>query len=232
MGYTETEILSNCQEALLKLNTFYQAKFINYRGKTSDTRKDYSEVIIDFILDNIHEYRNKISVISREKTYDLGHDGSYREGTGRDEEIIAIKMFNQSQKEGYVFGKLGKVIDYQTPLKSKRNDEAGKIDLLAYNGDVLRILELKKPTSNETMLRCVLEGYTYLKTVDQEKLLKDFGLPLDTVIKASPLVFYQGEQWKEWKQRNPKLIRLMEELESEPFFLMEENEKYRMCKEE
>lgn len=231
LGYTELDIISKCQDALLNINTFYQAKFINYRGKTNDTKKDYSEVIVDFILDNINLFRNNISVISREKTYNSRHDGSYREGTGRDEEVIAIKMFNQSQKEGYVFDTIGKVIDYQTPLKNRKDDVAGKIDLLAYNGEVLRILELKKPSSDETMLRCILEGYTYLKTVDQEKLLKSFDLPLDTIIKASPLVFYQGEQWKEWQQRNPKLLRLMEELESEPFFVIEENGKYMVLKE-
>ena len=37
---------------------------------------------------------------------------------------------------------VGEILDYQTPLKNKRSDEAGKIDLLSYDGRILRILEL------------------------------------------------------------------------------------------
>ena len=38
------------------------------------------------------------------------------------------------------------------------------------------------------MLRCVLEGYTYMKTVYGEKLLGEWKFPEDTTIKASPFV--------------------------------------------
>ena len=72
---------------------------------------------------------------------------------------------------------VGRVIDYQTPLKNRRSDKAGKIDLLSYDGISVRILELKEPDSDETMLRCVLEGYTYMKTVDGKRLINDFELP-------------------------------------------------------
>lgn len=226
--YSLSEIHEMCKKALERVETFYQQDFINYRGKTTDTNQLYTEIVADFVLNNINAFLNNIPQITRMKNYNQKHDGVYREGTGRDEEIIAIKMFNQSQKDGYTFDKIGKIIDYQTPLKSKKDDKAGKIDLIAYDGSILRILELKKPSSSETMLRCVLEGYTYLKTVDQQKLLNDFELPLDTVVKASPLVFYGGEQYKEWQNKNPKLIRLMEELESEPYFIVNDGEQYRL----
>ena len=134
-------------------------------------------------------------------------------------------MYNQS-KNGYCYNHIGKIIDYQTPLKTCRHDSAVKVDLLSYDGKVLRFLELKKRDSTETMLRCVLEGYTYLKTADTEKLLSDFQLPPDTIIKASPFVFSGSEQHKEFLENRPQLKKLMALLDSKPFFIKENNNFY------
>ena len=62
------------------------------------------------------------------------------------------------------------------------------------------------------MLRCVLEAYTYLKVVDKDKLLKDFGLPKNTKIKACAFVFYGKEQYKEMQQDRKHLKDLIKEL--------------------
>ena len=69
------------------------------------------------------------------------------------------------------------------------------------------------------MLRCVLEAYTYLKVVDKAKLLKDFGLPENTVIKACPFVFYGKEQHKEMQEDRKHLKELMKNLDVEPIYL-------------
>lgn len=219
MGYTRNSIIAKCTEAFKDKKTFYKQTFINYRGETEDTDEYFSEVIAEFLCNHISEYTNGIDTITRENSYRTdSHDGVIKHhNSGRDEEIIAMKMFDKS----YDF--VGKIIDYQTPLKNKRSDEAGKIDLLAYDGTTLRILELKKPDSDETMLRCVLEGYTYWKTVDKAKLLADFTLPADTVIKACPFVFSGGEQHNEMKEVRPHLKRLMELLDSKPYYISEKN---------
>lgn len=219
MGYTRNCIIAKCKEAFKDKKTFYKQSFINYRGKTEDTDEYFTEIIAEFLCNHITEFIDGIDTITREETYKTkGHDGVIKDpDSGRDEEIIAMKMFDKS----YDF--VGKIIDYQTPLKNKRSDEAGKIDLLAYDGTTLRILELKKPDSDETMLRCVLEGYTYWKTVDKAKLLADFTLPADTVIKACPFVFSGGEQHNEMKEVRPHLKRLMELLDSKPYYISEKN---------
>lgn len=147
-----------------------------------------------------------------------------------------MKLFELSQNQGKVFDIIGKIIDYQTPLKNIRADKAGKIDLLAYNEEekILRILELKRPNSDETMLRCVLEAYTYLKVVDKVKLLKDFGLPEDTEIKACAFVFYDGKQHKEMKEikdNRKNLGKLIGKLGIEVIYLKEENGEYSVVKE-
>lgn len=230
--YSKDEIIKKLEVAKSEMWKFYSQDFVNYRGKTSDKERDYyTEIIAKWLLDNI-ELFNDIKMISRENSYKVdSHDGKIKnEKSEREEEIIAMKLFDSSQNQGKVFDIIGKIIDYQIPLKNVRADKAGKIDLLAYNEKenpkTLRILELKKLDSKETMLRCVLEAYTYLKIVDKAKLLKDFGLPENTKIKACPFVFYGKEQYKEMQEDRKNLKELIEKLEIEVIYLKEENGEY------
>ena len=228
--YSKDEIIKKLEVAKSEMWKFYSQDFVNYRGKTSDKERDYyTEIIAEWLLDNI-ELFNDIKMISRENSYKVdSHDGKNKDkDSNREEEKIAMKLFDLSENQGKVFEIIGKIIDYQTPLKDIQTDKAGKIDLLAYNEEekILRILELKKPDSEETMLRCVLEAYTYLKVVDKAKLLKDFGLPKNTKIKACPFVFYGKEQYKEMQEDRKNLKELIEKLEIEVIYLKEENEEY------
>lgn len=228
--YSKDEIIKKLEVAESEMWKFYSQDFVNYRGKTSDKERDYyTEIIAKWLLDNI-ELFNDIKMISRENSYKVdSHDGKNKDNdSNREEEKIAMKLFDLSQNQGKVFEIIGKIIDYQTPLKDIQTDKAGKIDLLAYNENekTLRILELKKPDSKETMLRCVLEAYTYLKVVDKAKLLKDFGLPEDTEIKACPFVFYGKEQYKEMQKNKENLGELIKKLDIEIIYLKEENGEY------
>lgn len=234
--YSKDEIIKKLEVAKSEMWKFYSQDFVNYRGKTSDKERDYyTEIIAKWLLDNI-ELFNDIKMISRESSYKVdSHDGKIKnEKSEREEEIIAMKLFDFSQNQGKVFDIIGKIIDYQTPLKNVQTDKAGKIDLLAYNEKenpkTLRILELKKLDSKETMLRCVLEAYTYLKIVDKAKLLKDFGLPENTKIKACPFVFYDGEQHKEMQEDRKHLKDLIKKLGIEVIYLKEENGEYSIKK--
>ena len=232
--YSKDEIIKKLEVAKSEMGQFYSQDFVNYRGKTSDKERDYyTEIIAKWLLDNI-ELFNDIKMISRENSYKVdSHDGKIKnEKSEREEEIIAMKLFDFSQNQGKVFDIIGKIIDYQTPLKNVQTDDVGKIDLLAYNKKekILRILELKRPGSKETMLRCVLEAYTYLKILDKTKLLKDFGLTEDTKIKACPFVFYGKEQYREMQQDREHLKDLIEKLGIEVIYLEEKNEEYSIKK--
>ena len=226
--YSKNEILEEIQD----MGNFYKRKVVNYRGTTSDSKEYYTEVVAEWILKNIYLF-DYIKPITREKSYKAdSHDGKNKDNdSNREEEKIAMKLFDLSQNQGKVFDVIEKIIDYQTPLKDIQTDKAGKIDLLAYNENekTLRILELKKPDSKETMLRCVLEAYTYLKIVDKAKLLKDFGLAENTKIKACPFVFYSGEQhqeMKEIKDSRKNLGELIEKLGIEVIYLEEKDGEY------
>ena len=226
LGYSRIDILQKCQVAFDDIKTFYKQPFINYNGRTDDTNEYYTEVVADFLCNNIFAYINGIPQITREASYKTaGHDGAFDADTPREEEKIAMEMFKQS-KTGVSYDYIGNIIDYQTPLKNKRSDVAGKIDLLSYDGKTLYILELKKPDSEESMLRCVLEGFTYMQTVNKEKLLDDFSLPRDTIVKASPFVFRNKQQHEQMMEDRPHLFKLMQLLDSKPYYISKENNLY------
>ena len=215
-GYKKDEII-NKLENLKDISTLYKEDFINYRGDTIDTKEKYTEVIAEWLLNNI-DLLYKIKKITRESTYKVDtHDGKYTPRPNPSEEIIAMDIFNQGS-----LNILGKILDYQTPLKNERDDKAGKIDIVSYNKDIktVYLLELKKEDNEETMLRCVLEIFTYSKTLDKDKFLEDFNLPKDTKIKASPLVFFNGSQYKEMIEGDNKFLKqLMDKLDIEPFYI-------------
>ena len=228
--YSKNEILEMIENAKFDIRSFYKQDFVNYAGKTKDSKEYYTEIIAEWLLSHVDLF-NKIKLINREGSYRIeSHDGKIiNQESNRAEEKIAMKLFDYSQNKGEIFDKIGKIIDYQIPLKNIQTDDAGKIDLLAYNEDTdtLRILELKKSDSKETMLKCLLEVYTYLKIVNKDKLLKDFGLLKDTIVKASPLVFFEGMQYKEMQEDRKNLKKLMEKMEIETVYLIEENGKYK-----
>ena len=231
--YSKEEIIKKLEESKSEMGQFYSENFLNYISETSDKEGDYTEIIAEWLLNNIKLF-DEIKPITREKNYKVKtHDGIIKnEESKREEEKIAMKLFDLSQNQGKVFDIIGKIVDYQTPLKNVRGDKAGKIDLLAYNEKekTLRILELKRPDSKETMLRCVLEAYTYLKVVDKAKLLKDFELPENTIVKACPFVFFDGAQYKEIQEDRKHLKELMKNLDVEPIYLKGEGGEYKAVK--
>lgn len=223
-GYKKDEII-NKLENLKDISTLYKEDFINYRGDTTDTKEKYTEVIAEWLIKNFNLFDN-IKKITRQSSYKVDtHDGKHNnQNSNRLEEIMAIEIFNQKS-----LNILGEVIDYQTPLKDKLGDEAGKIDIVSYDKDnkIVYLLELKREDSKETMLRCVLEIFTYSKTLDKDKFLEDFNLPKDTKIKASPLVFFNGSQYKEMIEVDNKFLKqLMDKLDIEPFYITKNSNYY------
>ena len=223
--YTREEIIKKLQDSSKDMSTFYTQTFINYTGKTTDTKEKYTEVVSEWLLNNI-DLLYKIKKITRLSSYKVDtHDGKHNnQNSNRLEEIMAIEIFNQKS-----LNILGKVLDYQTPLKNEQDDKAGKIDIVSYNKDIktVYLLELKNEDNEETMLSCVLKIFTHLRILDTDKFLFDFGLPKDTKIKASPLVFFNGSQYKEMVEGNNKFLKqLMDKLDIEPFYITKNSNYY------
>jgi len=177
MSYSRKDIKTKVGQALKNPATLYTKDFVNYRGNVVNGER-YTEIAAMELRKqgNLTLLRG-IPKITREASYktESHKELAKREkpsDSNREEEWIAIGLY------GKKLDCIGKVIDFQTPLKDGSGDTAGKIDLLSYNKNenTAYILELKKPQSEETLLRCVLEAYTYWKTVDKKKLLRDFEL--------------------------------------------------------
>ena len=194
MDYKKDEII-NRLNSVNKLEDLYIEKMINYKGNTKDTKEKYTEVIAKEILDNPDKFNFKnVNIIKRDKGYNIDtHDGIYNEESPRREEIIAMKLFNTTNVE------LGKFIDYQVPLKDKKDTKAGKVDLISYNENenTLYLIELKNDSSEETLLRCVLEIMTYINQIDKEKLLKDYNMESNVKVKPAILIFKDTRPYKD-----------------------------------
>lgn len=154
------------------IDSFYTEKFVNWKGKTKDTDNYYTEVIANELLQNL-SILNAITRISRTKSYKVNSHNKIEINlnSNRQEEIFAKRLAYLN------LDYLGKIIDYQIPLKNIQKDKIGKIDLVSYNSDSKRfyLIELKYNGNNETLLRTILEIYTYSMMVDETKLLDDFS---------------------------------------------------------
>ena len=163
---------------------FYKAPIVNYKGYVKgaiqEDKNRYSEVISSTLLSkNLLKAWKELTHV-RPNHFDTRHDHSESvemeqlQGTNRKEEILAKLLFYQCEVDG-----LGYIFDYQTPLKETRNDSYGKIDLLGYNTDdkCYSVIELKyRPSgSEETLLRCVLEAYTYYRLLDIKQINSAVG---------------------------------------------------------
>lgn len=158
---------------------FYKVPIINYKGhvtgksKVNNTR--YSEVIADTLVSKGYIKTWLELQPLRPNHFDTGHNHSESvdinklQISNRKEEILAKLLFYQREVKD-----LGYIFDYQTPLKKDRSNSYGKIDLLGYNSKdkCYSIIELKyRPSgSDETILRCVLEAYTYYKLFDLNQI--------------------------------------------------------------
>lgn len=154
---------------------FYKTAILNYRGYVSGEKKVKSNLYTERIAQSILEHDlltawNCLMPV-RKNHFAPEHDKVCESilSTNRKEEILAKLLYRQGDVAG-----LGSILDYQTPLKNKKSDSFGKIDLLSYNDmdNLISIVELKyRPSvSDETLLRCILEAYTYYKLLKLDQV--------------------------------------------------------------
>jgi hypothetical protein len=218
MAYSKDEIISMVQNALKTPETLYTSRFINYKGGTADER--YSEIVAAELLKHLETLR-AIETISRENYRTDSHRELSRRSqpveSKRDEEWRAIGLYNLQTPLNVI----GKILDFQTPLKRNRSDDAGKIDLLSYNelSNIAYILELKRKDSQETLLRCALEAYTYWRIVDAPKLFGSFDLPDNTELRKAALIYQTCQAYHDFLPKDTAVRLLMRALEVDLFVL-------------
>lgn len=99
---------------------------------------------------------------------------------------------------GETFDYIGKVVDYQIPLKNNSNDNGkGKIDLLSKIDDMAYLLEVKVPKSTESPLRAIMEIFTYWQQLggnsdDTIKLFVDKSQAVGAKILKKAIVLFKN----------------------------------------
>lgn len=114
----------------------------------------------------------------KRRSYNMikSHSASHKtKGKPTDERQLAIKMLKSNRLLRP--SPIGTIIDREVPLYDHKYQQTAEIDLISYDEATNRLylLELKRPNSKETLLRCILEIFTYFKTIgDKAKFLRDF----------------------------------------------------------
>jgi len=190
ISYTEGKVIELADNALCDdINMLYTKKLINYQGQTSDTKRYYSDVIAQALLGK-YDYLESLGVgvqIRKTKSFNCNHDGCpnierrlKRYGHIKfSEKLLAIAFYNSNQNFSF-----GKIFDYQIPLKEKRTDAHGEIDMVALRENSIKLMEMKISGSayGETLLRALLEIFTYYKFLlnEKNKFIKDFSSIIDS----------------------------------------------------
>lgn len=216
-SYTDNDIRQKCEEAKSKgMARFYKSAVVNYKTLA------YSDIVAEFLLEkknhNLNLLKN-IEKITREESYKReDHKGIQMgdETTIRGEEWMVKAMF------GKCYPLIGEVIDYQTPIKNtSQNKDVGRIDLLTYSREekTLYLVEAKASYNDrESILRGVLEIYTYSKQIDLEKLKDDFTIPSgaesNTKVEIVPVVaiFKDRSAHNHLKKSSSQVLEVIEKL--------------------
>ena len=222
-NYSREKIIETAEKALKTPGTLYKQRFVNYTGDAKNDGTLYSEIVSEEILKKIEAFKSSILEIERQKSYKQESHNTpspRNEDSNRKEERIAFDMRGDEHES------IGKIIDYQIPLKNNNNDKGvGKIDLFSYdeNKKTITLLELKKPGSTETLLRCVLEIFTYYKQLYKENFVDDYSKELNITehdksevlnnIKKAVLIFTDSRAYRDYQNENSFVRKLMKELE-------------------
>ena len=200
--------------------TFYRCPALNENGAVRAEN-------IKWICDN---FAGLAAIESQNReSYVVKHDGVMPQlCTNRTEEMIAMAIANAVNAGDNPFKDIALTkCEYQVPLKkdNKTGKGIGKgIDLVGVDekSKVAFLMELKKPPKfkegvkvagqkEESVLRCLLEAYTYAKWVDNDAFRRDFGVKN---IAICPVVFNCSRAHQEWENRDvngiSELVKMME----------------------
>ncbi|HCS37744.1 MAG TPA: hypothetical protein DIW48_13980 [Sphaerochaeta sp.] len=224
--YTKEQIEAMIECTAMEGEPLYASACVNQSDTLMASTELTSEVVASYLLSHPQLLDSGIKRIRREKTYAVEHSKKPRaENSKRTEDLMAIQLV-EDHHTGSAYGTM---IAYQIPLKNTNKDiGAGKIDLVSYHEglNTLFIHEFKRKDNSETLLRCVLEIYTYFSTVDKNKLLSDFGHS-DAKLIPSVLV-YAGSRQHEQFEVHESVRALMKELNVE-FHIFEEPNHDQTC---
>jgi len=163
-------------------------------------RKSYSDDIANIIINNFHLI-NLVKKDLRQNNFKIDdHCGQAQLSTPIvqfTEKRFLRALFNFANEKPLEY--IGKVIDYEVPLKGKRGAQHGDIDLLTCNNNNLFVIEAKKHNSSESILKAILEAFVYTKLVSSVKrnFYASFGLNIKLTLTPAILTFKSATSGKQ-----------------------------------
>lgn len=132
-------------------------------------------------------------------------------------------LYRRLKKDvGYVkvVKSIGRIKDYEIPLLLYKNGRASnrRIDLVSVSSDKKKvyILELKRVGSAESILRCLLEAFTYSMFINRKKFREEFEVEPFAKIVVCPLIFEGSTPYNQLVENktNPQFNELLRKMES------------------
>lgn len=206
-------------------DNFYAHPFLNDRScyLNEDKRKRVTnnwiaeQLLYDMLLDDIDKVDSPDTYLIKEHIKPVPENTTGK--VNREEEKVAHRLF---EREDYTGSDIDFFADYQVPIcrdSAKKKDKTtnyGKIDLVSVSEakKEIYLMELKTYSSEETLLRCVCECYTYWKQIDHNKLANEIALkyskPEYAFYKVVPTVLVFDGQYQHLQLRSGYLHSLQE----------------------
>lgn len=174
----------------------------------------YLEWIADWIVASFPHIKLVADGLRSRSFRVADHRGQIKLNTGINqltEKRLVRAMFNSGS-----LPLLGKVIDYEVPLKDTDEAAHGDIDLLCTLADNCLCVEAKKPNAGASILKAILQAYAYTSLVSSKKqlFLSSFELASELVLTPAILTFANAQSGRQLKEmgKYPCLLKLIENL--------------------
>lgn len=172
MRHTDMSILVNDYKKLKNWKEIYQWKRITSRGN--------SEIISEWLLRDFEKIKfDKFGL--RENNFKINvHEGYCElqtEITQFTEKRFCRALFNKYNKIEHPL--LGKILDYEVPLTAPKQEKTKKVnqgdfDLVSKRNGSILVFEVKKAQSNESLLKAILQIFTYVTRLADSNLINKF----------------------------------------------------------
>jgi hypothetical protein len=97
---------------------------------------------------------------------------------------------------------LGTILDYEVHLKATEKAKHGKIDLLCRASEALLFVEAKQPRSTESILKAILQAFTYtsLVAIRRDAFLAEFELLQNLLLTPAILTFADAKSGRQLRK--------------------------------
>lgn len=187
--------------------------YVTYQWERT-SRAGYLEWIADWIMSSLPQIQLVADGLRSRSFRVTDHRGQIKLNTGINqltEKRLVRAMFNLTQ-----LPLLGRVIDYEVPLKDTDDAAHGDIDLLCVSPNICLCVEAKKPNAGESILKAILQAYVYTSLVSSKKQLFLSSFKLDPTLQLTPaiLTFASAQSGRQLKEigKYPCLLKLIENL--------------------